>query len=187
MTREDLKKIIEGISDEQLKAVLDINSADIGRAKSDYTALKSENDTLRSDKAKLEDKITELSDRSSTAEGYKRELEALKAEIERKEAEDRERAEDAELTDAITAVFGDRKFTSEYAKKGLIADMKAEILKPENKSKGYEELFECLTRDKTGIFENPNKPADMTGMGDFDSNTSEEAMRAIMGLAPNKR
>lgn len=187
MTREDLKKIIEGISDEQLKAVLDINSADIGRAKGDYTALKNENDTLMSDKRRLEDKLTELSDKSSTADGYKKELEDLKAEIERKEAEGREKAAEEELTKAITAVFGNRKFTSEYAKNGLIADMKAEILKPENKSKSYAELFEGLTRDKTGIFENPNKPADMAGMRDFDNNTSEETMRAIMGLAPNKR
>ena len=33
MTREDLKRIIEGITDEQLKSILDINTTDIGKAK----------------------------------------------------------------------------------------------------------------------------------------------------------
>ena len=34
MTRDDLRGIIEGITDEQLKQILDIHSADIGKAKS---------------------------------------------------------------------------------------------------------------------------------------------------------
>lgn len=33
MTREEIKKIVEGITDEQLKQILDINSADIGKAR----------------------------------------------------------------------------------------------------------------------------------------------------------
>ncbi len=33
MTREDLRGIIEGITDEQLKKVLDINSSDIRKVK----------------------------------------------------------------------------------------------------------------------------------------------------------
>ena len=57
MTREEIKKIVEGITDEQLKAILDINSADIGKAKKDYDTIKSENDTLKADKKSLEDKI----------------------------------------------------------------------------------------------------------------------------------
>lgn len=39
MTREQLRQIIEGITDEQLTAVLDINSADIGNAKKPSKAL----------------------------------------------------------------------------------------------------------------------------------------------------
>lgn len=186
MTREELKKIIEGITDEQLKSILDINSTDIGKAKGDYNTLKAENDTLKSDKKSLEEKITELSKKSNTADDYKKQLDGLKAEIKRKEDEEKEKAEDAALTEAITAVFGDKKFTSDYVKNGLIADMKAEIAKPENKGKGYSEIFESLTKDKPGIFENPNQLKDMTGMGSFEDGASEETMRAIMGLAPSK-
>ena len=186
MTREDLKRIIEGITDEQLKSVLDLHSEGIGKAKKDYEGIKSENETLKSDKKALEDKITELSEKSNSADDYKKQLDDLKAEIKSKEDAEKAKAEDAALTEAITAVLGEKKFTSDYVKNGIIADMKLEIAKPENKGKGYAEIFESLTKDKTGIFENPNQPANMTGMGNIDSNISEDAMRAVMGLAPNK-
>ena len=53
MTREDLKRIIERITDEQLKSILYINTADIGKAKKDYETIKSENDTLKTDELAL--------------------------------------------------------------------------------------------------------------------------------------
>ena len=36
MKREDVTKIFEGATDEQINALLDVNSADIGKAKADY-------------------------------------------------------------------------------------------------------------------------------------------------------
>ena len=137
-------------------------------AKADYNGKLEEIKTLKAEKTTLETKITELNEKSSTADDYKSQLEALQKEIKEKEAADKAAAEDAALTEAITAVFGDKKFTSDYVRNGIIADMKTEIAKPENKGKGYAEIFESLTKDKNGIFENPNKPADMTGMGPLD-------------------
>ena len=63
MTREELKKIVEGITDEQLKSILDINTADIGKAKKDYDTIKSENETLKTDKKSMNEKITELTEK----------------------------------------------------------------------------------------------------------------------------
>jgi len=187
MTREELKKIVEGITDEQLKSILDINSTDIGKAKKDYDTIKSENDTLKTDKQTLENRITELSEKSNTADDYKKQLDDLKAEIKQKEDADKAKADDDALTDAIVTSFGDKKFTSDYVRNGIIADMKVEIAKPENKGKGYTEIFETLTKDKEGIFANPNPPGNMTGMSDFDTKSvSESTMRAVMGLAPSK-
>lgn len=186
MTREEIKKIVEGITDEQLKAILDINSADIGKAKKDYEAIKEENDTLKADKKSLEDKIGELSQKSNSADDYKSQLETLQKEIKEKEDADRKAQEDAQLTDAIIETFGDKKFTSDYVKNGIIADMKTEIAKPENKRKSYSEIFEALTKDKNGIFENPNPGIEIPGMGSFDTNISDNSMRAVMGLDPIK-
>lgn len=169
MTREELKGIIEGITDEQLKSILDINSADIGKAKKDAESIKSENETLKADKQNLETRIEELTKSSGDAAKFKKELDDLKADIQREKDEAKAKAEDAALTDAIVAVIGDKKFTSDYVRNGIIADMKTEIAKPENKGKGYVEIYEGLTKDKEGIFANPNPPANMTGMGKLTS------------------
>lgn len=187
MTREELKNIVEGITDEQLKSILDINTADIGKAKKDYETIKSDNETLKKDKKELEGKIGELTDEAKDGADYKKQLEDLQKSIKDKEDADKKAKEDAELTDAITAVFGDKQFTSDYVKNGIIADMKVEIAKPENKGIGYDKIFENLTKDKEGIFANPNPPANMTGLGNIDNKTvSDDAARAVMGLPPLK-
>lgn len=187
MTREDLKGIIEGITDEQLRSVLDINTADIGKAKGDFAALEAENKTLKADKEKLESKISELSEQSGTAADYKKQLEELKADISAKEKAAKAEAADKELTEAIEAVFGDREFTSDYVRRGLLADMKEQIADPGNKGKGYGEIFEALIKDKEGLFTNPNPPAELPGMGSVQTGSpSEQAMRSIMGLNPKQ-
>lgn len=183
MTREDLKRIIEGITDEQLKTILDINTADIGKAKKEFEDLKDENNILKSEKEELNKKITELNDSVNSGAEYKKQLETLQNEIKEKEEAEKKAREEAELTSAIEAVFGDKKFTSDYVKNGIIADMKAEISKPENKGKGYAEIFESLTKDKEGIFKNPNPPAGMPGMGNIDPSGITREQFAKMGYS----
>lgn len=181
MTREELKGIIEGITDEQLKSILDIHTADIGKVKKENETLKEENTTLKNDKKTLEDKITTLTDEAKNNADVVKELAELKKEIKDKEDADKREKEDAELTDAITAVFRDKVFTSDYVKNGIIADMKTEIAKPENKGKGYAEIFEVLTKDKEGIFANPNPPAPIPGMGEVDTGSITKEQFAKMG------
>ena len=108
-------------------------------------------------------------------------LENLKnkiADFEKKEAdriakEETEKA-DRVLTNNILAVFGDKKFSSEYAKNGLLTDIKAELNKEENKGKGIKDLFDELTKDRTDIFANPNQVQDMPSMQDMDNGISKE-------------
>lgn len=109
------------------------------------------------------------------------EMENLKQKITDFEAKETARIEQEKATKAeqtlnnnILAVFGDRKFSSEYAKNGLLSDIKAEMKKEENQGKGIKDIFEELTKDKTGIFENPNQFQDMTPMGDIDNTVSKE-------------
>ena len=74
---------------------------------------------------------------------------------------------DKELTDKVIAAFGDRKFVNAYTRDAMVAEVKAEMGKAENTGKGIREIFEGLTKDKDGIFANPN-PADMPGMKDVN-------------------
>ncbi len=144
----------------------------------------SKNKTLTDDIAKLNKDITDLKNSNASADDYKKKFEELQKKIEDDEKAAKEAAEDKALTDAITAVFGEKKFTSDYVRNGIIADMKTEIAKAENKGKGYAEIFENLTKDKEGIFVNPNGPANMAGMNDKDLDITDDIAREVMGLPP---
>lgn len=173
----------EAVTDDALKQF----NAELGKkfvAKADYNGKLEEIKTLKADKTTLEGKVKELGDSTQSAKDARKELADLKAEIKKKEDADKEAAEDKALTDAIITVIGDKKFTSDYVRNGIIADMKSEIAKPENKSKGYSEIFEALTKDKEGIFVNPNPPGDMTGMSEGDLKITDNEARAVMGLPP---
>lgn len=82
--------------------------------------------------------------------------------------------EEQTLNSNILTVFGDKKFTSDYAKNGLMNDIKAELKKEENKGLGIKEIFDTLTKDRTDIFANPNQVKDMEGMGDADTDVSKD-------------
>lgn len=167
--KDILKQLFgEAVAEDALKQF----NAELGKkfvAKSDYNAKLEVIKNLESDKGELEGKISTLTDEAKSAEDVRKELEELKADIKKKEETAKKEADDKALTDAITASFGEKKFTSDYVRNGIIADMKVEIAKPENKGKGYAELFEAITKDKEGIFANPNPPAYMTGMGKVDT------------------
>ena len=110
------------------------------------------------------------------------ELESLKTQIANYEKKEQDRIaeeQDKMLTNNILEVFGDRKFTSDYAKNGLLNDIKKGLNEPENKGKGIKELFDSLTKDKEGIFANPNQIKDMPGVGDSGEDTPKNEIPLI--------
>lgn len=103
------------------------------------------------------------------------ELESLRSQVadyEKKEQQRQAEEQDKILTNNILELFGDKKFTSDYAKNGLLNDIKNGLNLPENKGKGIKEIFDSLTKDRTGIFENENKIQDMAPMESVE-NVSE--------------
>ena len=57
----------------------------------------------------------------------------------------------------------------------MLNDIKLELKKDENKGLGIQEIFDNLTKDRTDIFMNPNQIKNMEGMGDIDTNVTQEA------------
>ena len=159
VTKEIMKDYGKALSDEQTKT----------------SKVQTELDNANTKIKTYETEITTLKESSKENDGYKEKFEALDKKIKDQEIEDQRRKEDEVLTTNILNSFGDKKFASEYAKNGLIADIKSELTKPENKGKGITELMEMLTKDKNGIFENPNKPADMPSMGSVSTEITKEA------------
>ena len=158
VTKELMKDYGKALSEEQTKT----------------SKVQTELDNANTKIKTYETEITTLRESSKENDGYKEKFEALDKKIKAQEIEDQKRKEDEVLTTNILNSFGDKKFASEYAKNGLIADIKSELSKPENKGKGITDIMECLTKDKDGIFENPNKPADMPGMGSETTTTVDD-------------
>ena len=110
------------------------------------------------------------------------EIENLKTKIadyEQKEAnriaKEKADEEDKLLTNNILDALGDKKFTSDYAKNGLVGDVKNALTMPENKGKGIKDLIEELSKDKEGIFASPNKQVELPGANeDVGSAVSKE-------------
>ena len=171
MKREDL----EFLESEQIDKVMSL----YGKA---ITKKDKEIETLTNDKKSLEEKVTtyetkikEFDENSKDNADWKIKYEELQASIKEQEAKQKAEEEDKILTDSINALFEGKTFTSEYARNGLLNDIKTGLSKSENKGKGIQDLFDELTKDKTDIFTNPNQMKDMEGMGDSeqDNNTKE--------------
>ena len=148
------------------KETIDSIMAEYGK---NLQGLKETNEDLTKKVNTYETEIKTLKENSQDDENWKEKFEALDTKIKNQEAENKKKQEDEILTNNIITAFGDKKFTSDYVKNGLISDIKVELNKAENKGKGIKEIFDSLTKDKNGIFENPNKPAGMPGMGDIDT------------------
>lgn len=124
----------------------------------------------------LKSQMKELKENSKNAEELQSKYDELVKANEEREAKQKAEEEDKILTDNINALFEGKTFTSEYARQGLLNDIKSGLNKPENKGKGIQDLFDELTKDKTDIFTNPNQIKDMEGMGDSEQDNNTKQM-----------
>lgn len=153
--------------------------------------MKKHGETVKTETTKIEDKYkSDIDTYKSTIDDLKvqiskapksDEIENLNkkiADYEQKEADrvakEQAQKEEQILTNNILGVFGDKKFTSDYAKNGLMNDIKVELKKEENKGLGIQQIFDNLTKDRTDIFANPNQVKDMEGMGDTDTDVTKD-------------
>lgn len=127
----------------------------------------------------LKSQMKELKENSKNADELQAKYDELVKANEEREAKQKAKEEDEILTNNIISIFGDKKFTSDYAKNGLLNDIKSELNNPENKGKGIKEIFDSLTKDKNDIFVNPNQFKDMDGMGDSGLNEDKKEMPVL--------
>ena len=127
----------------------------------------------------LKSQMKDLKENSKNAEELQTKYDELVKANEEREAKAKAEEEDKILTNNINEVFGDKKFTSEYARTGLTNDIKNELNKPENKGRSIKDIFDALTKDKTDIFANPNQVKDMPGMGESEEKAETKEMPLI--------
>lgn len=175
MKKEDLRAL--GITDEEIiEKIIIMNGSDINSAKGKADEYK----------AKLDDAgktIAELEKHKGDAEALQKKLDEYKAAEEKRAAEEKKAAEEKAFSDRFDTVSDGRKFLNEYTKKGIAAEFRAALDAAENKGKSDKEILDALVRDREGLFENPNKPADIPGLGIVGTDKQKENdARRVMGL-----
>lgn len=191
MKREDIKKFFPDATEEQLKGLLDINTADIGKAKGEFEAVKTD---LEKANGTLKEYETTIADMKKSAEGnedFKKKFEELEQRIadEKAEAEKKakEEAEEAEYSNRFKTVVGEQKWRDALTEKAVYAEFKTALQDETNKGKGDKDILAALTQDKEYFAKDPARvPAFSRGTGFAGGEVDDAAVRAAMGLSPKK-
>lgn len=182
MKYEDIRKLFENATDEQVKSLLDINSADITKA---LGKQKDAVETMQTDLAEANEALKNARDMIKTLEESKGDTEALQKQIDDyKRAEEARKAAEtaAQLRKAVEARFdavvGERKFLHEFVRKGVLDEFEKALADEANKGKGDKDIFETLTKDM-GYFSSQNPPVNMGNLGNIDSETDKEKFQKM--------
>ena len=175
MKRENL----DFLENEQVDKVMALYGKAIGKYEKEIETLNASKKELEDKVSTYETKINEFNENSKDNADWKLKYEELQTTIKEQEAKRKAEEEDKILTDNISTLFDGKTFTSDYARQGLLNDIKVGLNKPENKGKGIQDLFNELTKDKTDIFASPNQIKDMSGMGDSEENPNKKEMPLI--------
>lgn len=183
MKREDLKKIIPDITDEQIDAVLNLRSAELGRTNKELEGLRSQVEAKDSEIADYKNTISELEKASGDAEELNKRIQELQKAITEREEADKQAATEKALADRFGAVLGEKKFVNDFTKNGIYAEFKTALEAEENKGKSDADIYAAIVKDRNGIFENPNPISITGGSINRDPGTMEDdQIRAVMGL-----
>lgn len=155
MKREELKQIAE-LTDEQIKAIMDLNGADVERAKSKVTALEAELKEKKADFDKLNGELEALKTANASGEEWKTKYEAIVAENEAKakQAEaDRILAEKTEsINKRFEAVLGDKKFNHDAIREAYLKKFGDALENKEYEGQSDSEIFHALSKDDATAF-----------------------------------
>ena len=191
MKREDIKKFFPDATEEQLKGLLDINTADIGKAKGDLETVKADLEKANGTLKEYETTIADLKKSAEGNEDFKKKFEDLEQRIadEKAEAEKKakEEAEEAEYSNRFKTVVGEQKWRDELTEKAVYAEFKTALQDEANKGKGDKDILAALTQDKEYFAKDTARvPAFSRGTGFAGGGVDDAAVRAAMGLSPKK-
>lgn len=165
---------LDFLENEQIDKVMALYGKAIGKYEKDIETLTNLKDELEQKVNAYETKINEFNESAKDNADWKIKYEELQTTIKEQEAKQKAEEQDKILNDNINALFEGKTFTSEYARLGLLNDIKKGLNDPNNKGKGIQDLFNELTKDKTDIFANENQIKDMPSMGDSEQSETKE-------------
>lgn len=152
MKREEIKSIFPDATDEQLKAVMDLNGKEVEKNKKLESELKEKKEELEN----LNTEMETLKTANASGDEWKAKFEALQADNEAKarQAEaDRIAKEKAEgLDKRFDAVVGDKKFTHDAIRADYRRKFESALADKENEGKSDADVFHALTKDDATAF-----------------------------------
>lgn len=156
MKREEIKAIFTDATDDQLKAVMDLNGADVEKVKSKVTTLEAELKEKRADFDKLNTELEALKTANASGEDWKAKFEALQAENvakEKKAEAERILAEkNADIERRFAECVGEKKFSHDAVKAEYLKRFALALDSEEYKGKGDADIFHALTKDDAAAF-----------------------------------
>ena len=166
MKREDVSKIIPGITSDQLDSIMNLHGADITAKVNEITTLKAEKTTL----------TEQLSTANSKLEGYDPEW---KAKAEQAKTDAAAQVAALEKGYALERKASGLKFSSESAKKAFLSDLEAaELPVQEDKVLGFEDFLSKYKESDPSAFL-PDKPAPtitVPGQGPASKKTGQQLL-----------
>lgn len=169
MKREDITRLFEGATEEQIKALLDANSADITHA---LNKQKGDLTTAQTQLEEAQKALKDLRDATGDVEGLRTKIREYEdAETARKAAAAKAEKE-AELNERFTAVSGDREYIHDYVRRGVMEEFGRALEDKTWRGKSDAEIFDTLTKDKN-YFKSQNPPDENMGGMNSDVNESD--------------
>lgn len=182
MKREDITRIFAGATQEQINEIMNLNGADINKAKGTTEQMQKDLEAARQDLATARNTISELEKAKGDADALQKQIDAFKQADADRAAAEAAAAEQAKLEARLNAVVGERKFNSEYTRRGVTEDFGKALKDEANIGKSDADIFAALTKDQD-IFVSQNPPANMPPFGNVPPGDNHmAAMRSAMGL-----
>ena len=156
MKREEIKSIFPEATDEQLKSIMDLNGADVEKAKSKVTALEAELKDKKADFDKLNGEFETLKASNASGEEWKTKYEAIVAENEAKakqaEADRILKEKQENVLNRFNAVVGDKKFSHDAVKADYLKKFGDALENKDFEGKSDADVFHALTKDDASAF-----------------------------------
>ncbi len=184
MTRDELRGIVEGISDEQLKRILDINSSDIGKVKKETEALEKQLGERAERMNEMESRIAEFEKNQHEADEIRKRADELQKVVDERNEADRQEALNQEFCRRFDAASDGAVFVNDFTRAGIFEQFKMAVGDEKNIGKADSKVYEQLIEGKDNIFApQGGVPSVVASTMGFGGSLSDGDVREIMGLA----
>ncbi len=188
MKREEVKAIFPEVTEEQMKAILDLNTGDIGKAKTRFEQMETERDGLKEQLEEANKKIGEFT--SMDIDGIKKSADEWKTKYETDTNDLQGKLSQQAYEFSVKEAVSGMQFSSVSAKKAFTADLTEKKLQKSEDGKflGFDDFVKSYKEaDPTAFLDEGGKnPVFVGGATGGGVPSASNTLRAAMGLKSNE-